>query len=134
MIRCLAAAVIVVAVAGAVCTGPALAHKKKIASTISIEFATEAGVDGISGVVTAKTPCEEGRKVTVFEETSAGGQPYGTSRTAAGGDWALELSLPVSPGFYYAKAARKKFNHRRGRRHRSVCKPAFSDTIEVPPH
>jgi hypothetical protein len=123
------AAILVVAAVGA---GVATAHKKKIKSTVTIQWSDnddpyDATGETFSGDVgSKKKKCRKGRQVTVKEQ---GGVSVGTDKTNKQGHYRIVVGNADS-GAYFAKVKKKVI--KKNQKHKHVCKKARSDTISVP--
>jgi hypothetical protein len=126
VVRAVAYAAVTALLVGAIGAGIATGHKKKIKSTVTIEFTDTVYGDSFSGEVNSKKrKCERNRKVTVFR----GGTSVGSDTTNNQGEYVVPVDN-AAPGNYFAKAKKKVL--KKNKKHKHVCRKAKSPTITVP--
>ena len=121
----------VVGLVMAVGAGIATAHKTKFPSTATLAINDK---DAAGTVTSSKGKCRKNRTVKVFRQAEGGSafKPtlVATTESDKGGRWQTKLAGKTKGQTFFAKAAKKVL--RKNRRHKHICKPAFSGTITVP--
>jgi hypothetical protein len=134
-IRALIGLALTAALLGGVLIGTAVAHKKLIASKISLLYQGSDYGDSMTGSVSSGNPgCKAARQVTLFKAASNGGAStvYTQATTNAAGRFKFDPKGQVfQPGSYFAEASRKVL--KRNRKHRQICSRADSAYVMVTP-